>query len=208
MGEITKYPAPYKLFMANDLYVDVSLKYSLYYRVYSPIIPNKKACIKLMIQASIWLPTPATERTPLVLTIHMPIYFIFNKDKRLEIREGKAPYGISTDKRITKRLLKQHKPVICKLNPITIAIKYQEIYAAKGSMEKVAQEFGVSRVRIHQMLNLLKLDQRIIKYLLNLTDPKQINYWREHRLRKIATLPKEKQYAEFTKISKTRFSFK
>jgi hypothetical protein len=124
----------------------------------------------------------------------MPIYFIFNKDKRLEIREGKAPYGISTDKRITRRLLKQHKPIFCKLNPIIIAIKYQEIYANYGSMEKVAQEFGVSRVRIHQMLNLLKLDQRIIEYLLNLNDPKQINYWREYRLRKIVQLSAEQQY--------------
>ena len=41
--------------------------------------------------------------TPKVLTIHVPIYFIFNKDKRLEIREGKAPYGINTDKRITRQ---------------------------------------------------------------------------------------------------------
>ena len=134
----------------------------------------------------------------------MPIYFIFNKDKRLEIREGKAPYGISTDKRITRRLLKQHQPVVCKLNPITIAMKYQKLYTAYGSMEKVAQEFSISRVRVHQMLNLLKLDQRIIEYLVRLTDPKQINYWREHRLRKLANVPKEKQYDQFQKLEKVK----
>jgi len=78
-------------------------------------------------------------------------------------------------------------------------MKYQKLYADYGSMEKVAMEFGVSRVRVHQMLNLLKLDQRIIKYLLNLTDPKQINYWREYRLRKLTALPKEKQYVKFKK---------
>ncbi len=50
------------------------------------------------------------------------------------------------------------------------------------------------------MLNLLRLDQRIIEYLLNLTDPKQINYWREHRLRKLTIMPKEKQYDKFQKI--------
>ena len=150
------------------------------------------------------LPAPSTQRTPKVLTIHVPIYFIFNKDKRLEIREGKAPYGISTDKRITRRLLKEHRPVICKPNPITIALKYQRIYneEAYQSMEKVAQEFGVSRVRIHQMLNLLKLDQRIIDYIRNITNPRQNNFWTERRLRQIAILPIEKQYEKFQKILK------
>jgi len=148
------------------------------------------------------LPTPTTERTPLILTIHVPIYFIFNKDKRLEIREGKAPYGISTDKRITRRLLKQHRPVICKPNPIKIALKYQKMYedAAYQTMEKVGQEIGISRLRVHQMLNLLKLDQRIIDYIQNITNPRQSNFWNEHRLRRIARLPKEKQYDKFRQI--------
>ncbi|MEI7999086.1 MAG: hypothetical protein WCH62_06230 [Candidatus Omnitrophota bacterium] len=153
-----------------------------------------------------WLPSPITERTPLILTIHMPIYFIFNKDKRLQIIEGKAPYGISTDKRITRRLLKQHQPVVCKPNPITIAMKYQEIYNDSDyqSLEKVAQQFGVSRVRIHQMLNLLKLDQRIIEYLMAMTNPTQINYWTEHRLRKLTLLPLQKQYNQFQKLEKVK----
>ena len=134
--------------------------------------------------------------------IHVPIYFIFNKDKRLEIREGKTPYGISTDKRITRRLLKEHRPVVCKPNPITTALKYQRIYneANYQSLEKVAQEFGVSRVRIHQMLNLLKLDQRIIDYINDITSPRQSNFWTEHRLRQIVQLPIEKQYEKFQKI--------
>lgn len=139
-----------------------------------------------------------------MLTIHVPIYFIFNKDKHLDIREGKAPYGISTDKRITRRLLKEHRPVICKPNPITTALKYQRIYneSEYQSMEKVAQEFGVSRVRIHQMLNLLKLDQRIIDYIVDITNPRQNNFWTERRLRKIAQLPLDKQYPRFQNILK------
>jgi hypothetical protein len=137
-----------------------------------------------------------------VITIHVPIHFIFNKDKKLEIREGKAPYGITTDKRITKRLLKVHRPVICKPNPITIALQYQKMYedSAFQTMEKVGQQLGVSRVRIHQMLNLLKLDQRIIAYIQKITNARQSNYWTEHGLRSIAVLPKEKQYAKFQKI--------
>jgi len=153
---------------------------------------------------TIKLRDPTTTRTPKVLTIHVPIYFIFNKDKRLEIREGKTPYGISTDKRITRRLLRENRPVVCKPNPITLALKYQRIYNGTEyhSMEKVAQEFGVSRVRIHQMLSLLKLDQRIIDYVLNITNPRENNFWTERRLRQIARLSVEKQYKKFQEIVK------
>jgi hypothetical protein len=72
--------------------------------------------------------------------------------------------------------------------------------SAFQTMEKVGQQLGVSRVRIHQMLNLLKLDQRIIDYIQNITNPRQSNFWNEHRLRNIATLPKEKQYDKFHRI--------
>ena len=148
------------------------------------------------------LPSPVTERTPKVITIHVPIHFIFNKDKRLEIREGKAPYGINTDKRINRRLLKEHQPVICKPNPITIALKYQKMYedSAFQSMEKVGQQLRISHVRIHQMLNLLKLDQRIIDFIQNIKNPRQSNFWNEHKLRSTAVLPKEKQYNKFQQI--------
>jgi hypothetical protein len=67
-------------------------------------------------------------------------------------------------------------------------------------MEKVAHEFGVSRVRIHQMLNLLNLDQRIIDYILNITNPRQNNFWTERKLRAIVQLPKDKQYDKFQTI--------
>ena len=75
---------------------------------------------------------------------------------------------------------------------------YEE--TAYQSMEKVGQQFGVSRVRIHQMLNLLKLDQRIIDFIQNITNPRQSNSWNEYRLRSITVLPKEKQYDKFQKI--------
>ena len=150
------------------------------------------------------LPDPSIQRTPKVLTIHVPIYFIFNKDKRLEIREGKSPYGISTDKRITRRLLKEHRPIICKPNPIVLALKYQKIYDAPDyqSMEKVAQEFGVSRVRIHQMLNLLKLDQRIIDYIKSITNPRENNFWTERKLRRLNKFSNAVQFKEFSQLGK------
>jgi predicted transcriptional regulator len=81
-------------------------------------------------------------------------------------------------------------------------MKYQLMYedASYQSMEKVAQELGITRARVSQLLNLLKLDQRIIDFIQNITNPRQNNFWNEHRLRSIAVLPKEKQYAKFKKI--------
>ncbi|MEI7999465.1 MAG: hypothetical protein WCH62_08180 [Candidatus Omnitrophota bacterium] len=93
--------------------------------------------------------------------------------------------------------MRRHKPVICKPNPIDLALKYQQLYEETGSMTIVGQQFGVSRVRIHQMLNLLKLDQRIIDYIQNIKDLKERGLWTEHRLRNIARLSMEKQYKIF-----------
>lgn len=68
-------------------------------------------------------------------------------------------------------------------------------------MTSVGQQFGVSRVRIHQILNLLKLDKRIIDFIQNITDPLERNYWNEHRLRKITLLAQENQYIHFQNLN-------
>ena len=134
--------------------------------------------------------------------MHIPIHLIFSSSRALEIIEGKTPYDISTTERINKAYLRRHKPVVCKPNPFMVALKYQRMYedAAYQSMEKVGDQIGVSRVRIHQMLNLLKLDQRIIDFIQNIKNPRESNYWTEHKLRNITILPKEKQYEKFQKI--------
>ena len=68
------------------------------------------------------------------------------------------------------------------------------------SMEKFAQELGIMHVRKSQMLSLLKPDQRIVDYILNITNPRQNNFGTERRLRDIANLSKEKQYEKFQNI--------
>ena len=146
-----------------------------------------------------WLPGRCTQRTINRLYLHIPIYLNYNGGRGLEISEGQTPYGISTNKRITKLLLKKNRPVVCKQNPFQIALKYQQLYEQTGSMTTVGKQFGVSRVRIHQILNLLKLDQRIIDYIQEAKNPKQSKYWNEHKLRSIAKLPQRKQYERFLK---------
>ncbi len=133
----------------------------------------------------------------------MPIHLIFKGDRSLGIVEGNAPYKISTNDRITKTLLTQHKPIICKPNPIKIAQKYKEIYDRLNtpSMTQVAKEFEISRVRVHQLLSLFKLDQRIIRSLLKCNDPIKSNFWNERKLRKLLKIKYTDQYSEFKKIN-------
>jgi hypothetical protein len=150
------------------------------------------------------LPGRCTQRTINRLQLTIPIYLNYNGTTALNITEGRAPFNIDSKNRITRRLLREHKPIVCKPNPIKIAIKYQRMYedAAYQSMEKVAQELGITRARVCQMLNLLKLDQRIIDFIQNISNPRQSNFWNEHRLRSIALLPKKKQYGHFQKLNK------
>ena len=150
--------------------------------------------------STIKLPGRCTQRTINRLQLTIPIHINYNGTNALHITEGKAPFNIDSKNRITRRLLREHRPVICKPNPFIIAQKYQKLYEQMRSMTAIGQQFGVSRIRIHQMLKLLKLDQRIINYIQNITNPRQSNFWNEHRLRSISVLPKEKQYDKFRRI--------
>ena len=118
----------------------------------------------------------------------MPIHIRYDSKRRVSIVEGEAPYKISTNERVTKTLLKHHKPIIAKRNPIKIALEYEKYYKSlpEPSMAKTGEHFGVSRVRICQALNLLKLDKQIVDYVENITEPKENNYWTERRLRNLS----------------------
>lgn len=91
------------------------------------------------------LPGRCAQRTINRLQLTIPIHLNYNGTKALQIIEGKAPYNIDAKNRVTRSLLKKHRPVICKPNPITIALKYQKMYqdATYQTMEKVGEQLGV-----------------------------------------------------------------
>lgn len=111
----------------------------------------------------------------------------------MQIVEGPAPYGISTDKRITKKILQHHKPKKIKINPIKTALLYKKTYQSLPSptIRETAQILGVSKGRVHQILNLLTFDQRIIDYLMQ--DEVGENFT-ERQLRGLLHLPIEDQF--------------
>jgi len=69
-------------------------------------------------------------------------------------------------------------------------------------MAKVGEHFGISRVRICQMLNLLKLDKRIVDYVVNITDPRENNYWTERKLRSLVNIEQHQQFEELNNIGR------
>jgi len=132
----------------------------------------------------------------------MPIHIRYDSKRRVDIVEGEAPYQISTNERITKTLLKRLEPPKAKPNPIKVALEYEKYYKnlSEPSMAKVGEHFGVSRVRVCQILNLLKLDKRIVNYVAHITDPKENNFWRERTLRKLLTLDQDYQFSKFQRM--------
>ena len=58
----------------------------------------------------------------------------------------------------------------------------------------------MSRARVSQVLNLLDLDDTILKELMAIRDVDEHNFFTEHRLRKLAVMDEGEQVAEFNRL--------
>ncbi len=97
--------------------------------------------------------------------------------------------------------VKPEKPQKIKTNPILQALRFQKILSSKEAKSKneLAQKIGLSRVRITQIMNLLKLNPKIIQRIYSF-EPTAFNFLTERRLRPLTQLPKEEQLREFKRI--------
>lgn len=132
----------------------------------------------------------------------MPIYVQYVR-QQLVIMHGQPPYNIKTDERITEQILREAKPKVKRPSPLEQATEYARVLNEPSIVSKsqVAQRFGVSRVRVHQMLNLFKLDDNILGYLASIKDVDEHNYFTEHRLRRIAQIDdRDAQLSEFNRL--------
>jgi len=132
------------------------------------------------LNASKWLPGPGDVRTNLKIPIpYNPL-----------ILKGKS------------------KPPTSKRKPINVflkAMRYQSLLQRKVVKNKneLAQREGVSRARITQILNLLKLAPKIQEYLLSFTDENQMYFFTEKKLRPIIQIEDhEAQLKEFRELRK------
>jgi len=133
--------------------------------------------------------------------VNIPIYFIF-KDRKQRIVAGIPPVRLNKRHTLTKAALKVNLPIEKKPSPLLLAINYRNVLGEPSvdTLSEVAMRCGVSRARVSQVLSLLNLDESIKKYLLNIEDPKEHNFWTERRLRPIAMVEdKEAQIYQFRK---------
>ena len=91
-------------------------------------------------------------------------------------------------------------------NPIKIALQYQQMLdeGIASSRADLARILDVSRAKVTQMLNLLKLDEEIQEFMLGLEDTdERLKVLTERRLRQISKIiDSEHQKDEFLKIIK------
>ena len=115
---------------------------------------------------------------------------------------GQPPYGIKTNERITRQLIRKAKPKIRRSSPIELALAYARVLQEPSVVSKsqVAQRFGVSRARVCQMLNLLDLDDAILNQLTSIENVDEHNFFTEHRLRRLAVMDGSAQVAEFNRL--------
>ncbi len=122
---------------------------------------------------------------------------------RLSLMAGTPPLNLPAHTRITKTIIKQNTPIKRKVSPLVEALKYTDVLQEPSveTLSQVGLRFGVSRARVSQVLNLLKLDESIKEYLFAINDDKKHNFFTERKLRKIALLKdKNVQNSSFKKL--------
>ncbi len=134
--------------------------------------------------------------------VDIPMYFIF-QDRKQRIVAGTPPVRLNKRHTLTKAALKANLPIEKKPSPLLLAMKYRSVLdePSVDILSEVAMRCGVSRARVSQGLSLLNLDENIQKYLMNIEDPKEHNFWTERRLRPIAMIEdQEEQKHQFRKL--------
>jgi len=131
-------------------------------------------------------------------------YHLLWKEHRLNLMWGERPALIAGDRPYNKRQLAAYQNHLRRVSPLEWARRYQAELDGSPGMTKVdvARRFGVSRVRVVQFLNLLKLDPRVIEYIdANYGDPIVAAICTERRLREfLATTAPAKQWPRFQEM--------
>ena len=73
-----------------------------------------------------------------------------------------------------------------------------------NTQAELARKLGISKARLTQIMNLLKLAPEIQSYIKNLEDPLHLHYFNEKRLKPLANLKdKQTQLEKFEELKRT-----
>jgi hypothetical protein len=96
------------------------------------------------------------------------------------------------------------------VSPVALALTFQQMLedGEVNNQSELARKVGLTRARVTQILNLLKLPARILEELQAIHEPAQIAFYSERRLRSIARLQSAREqtnaFCEFQKHLKRR----
>jgi hypothetical protein len=81
------------------------------------------------------------------------------------------------------------------VSPVALALAFQQMLkdGEVNNQSELARKTGLTRARVTQILNLLKLPDSVLQNLCSLSDPKKISFFSERRLRSITRLPRTKE---------------
>jgi biotin operon repressor len=88
------------------------------------------------------------------------------------------------------------------LNPVSLAWEWENALKSGNyqSQTALARDLGLSRVRVTQVLNLLRLAPEVIEQVAGLGDPLTTRSVTERKLRRLVNLPEEKQKSRLRKM--------
>jgi len=81
------------------------------------------------------------------------------------------------------------------VNPVSLALAFRKMLddGTVISQSQLARKVGLTRARVAQILNLLKLPDSVIRNLCSIHESKEIAFFSERRLRSITRLPSAKE---------------
>ena len=148
-----------------------------------------------------WLPSTSTQPKSCVKTVAeiIPCYFkYFNNQKRLFT--GKKSSNFPLNKAITERAWKSAQKKSSWKKPIKEGQKYLACLNSdpKFRYQNVADEFGVSKARVSQMIALIrKLPKEILDYFFMENNSDAIKCFSERKLRPLILMDSDKEKIKF-----------
>jgi hypothetical protein len=136
------------------------------------------------------LPTTYDSR-PRFWRLSLP-YYLQLEGWYQNVQFGSLPTGLHEVRKVTQRQLRdvlraarREQELAAKPNVVVEAQRYAEILDRNPELTKgrVAAELGVSRIRLYQMLNVLKLPQAVLGFILTHDTPEGRAVFTERRLR-------------------------
>jgi len=102
----------------------------------------------------------------------------------------------SSDRNVIYTIASPNKPEkATPVSPARLALALQRMLeeGEVNNQSDLARKVGLTRARITQVLNLLKLPDSVIRNLCSVSEPKSIAFFSERRLRSITRLPRTKE---------------